>query len=73
MLDELNRNQNLRGKSKVKIILCISKSYQRTDIEKNRSRFDQFKPVVLHLEICLPKKPPTPDNIGEVLKGTQGK
>ena len=27
--------------------------------------------MVSHLEVCLPKKPPTPKNIGEGLKGTQ--
>ena len=27
--------------------------------------------MVSHLEVCLPKKPPTPNNIGEGLSGTQ--
>ena len=34
-------------------------------------RFDQFRPVVSHIEVSLPEKPLTPDNIGEYLKGTQ--
>ena len=31
--DEINSNQNPRGKSKINISLCIRKSYQRTDLE----------------------------------------
>ena len=34
VLDELNHNQTPQGKSNIKISLCRSKSYQRTDIEK---------------------------------------
>ena len=71
VLDELNHHQNTQGKSKIKISLCRRKSYQRTDIEEIRSRFDQVRPVVSHLEVRLPKKPPTPKNIGEDLSGTQ--
>ena len=52
--DELNRHQTLWGKSKIKISLCKSKSYQRTDLEEIRSIFDQVRPVVSHLEVCLP-------------------
>ena len=29
--------------------------------------------MVSHIEFCLPKKPPTPKNIGEGLKGSQRK
>ena len=35
------------------------------------SRFDQVRPMVSHLEVRLPKKPPTPNNIGEGLKVPQ--
>ena len=38
-LDELNQHQNPRGKSKFKISICISKSYQREDIEDICYRF----------------------------------
>ena len=38
-LYELNCHQNPCGKSKVKISLCIIKSYQRTDLEEICSRF----------------------------------
>ena len=64
VLDELNCHQTLRGKSKINISLCIRKSYQRTDLEEIRSRFDQVRPVVSHIEVRLPKKPTTPNNIG---------
>ena len=66
--DKLNIHQTTRGKYKVKISLRRRKSYQRTDIEEICSRFDQVRPVVSHLEFFLPKKPPTPKKIGEVLK-----
>ena len=69
VLDELNLRQSPRGKSKIKISLRRRKIYQRTDLEEVRSRFDQVRPVVSHLEIRLPKKPPTPKNVGEGLKG----
>ena len=68
MLDELNLHQAPHVKSKIKISLCRRKSYQRTYLEEIRSRFDQVRPVVSHLEVCLPNKPPTPKNIGEGLK-----
>ena len=71
VLDELNRHQNPRGESKIKISLCRRKIYQRTDLEEIRSRFDQVRPVVSHLEARLPKKPPTPKNIGDALGGPQ--
>ena len=51
--------------------LCRSKSYQSTDLEEIRSRFDQVRPVVSHLEVRLPKKPPTKKNIGDALGGPQ--
>ena len=70
-LDELNIHQTTRGKYKVNISLCIRKSYQRTDLEEICSRFDQVRPVVSHIEILLPKKPTTPNNIGEGLKVLQ--
>ena len=69
VIDELNRHQTPQGKSKIKISLCRRKSYQRTDLEEICSRFDQVRPVVSHLEVCLPKKPPTPNNIGDALGG----
>ena len=64
MLDELNPHQTPRGKSNININLCRRKIYQIIDLEEIRSRFDQFRPVVSHLEVLLPKKPPTPNNIG---------
>ena len=41
-----------------------------TDIEEIRSIFYQIRPVVLHLEFCLPDKLIAPKNIGEALKGS---
>ena len=70
-LDENNLHQTSRGKSKVKISLCRIKSYQKTDIEEIRYIYDQVRPVVSHIEVSLPNKPPTPDNIGEGLKVSQ--
>ena len=64
-LDELNLNQTPRGKSKIKISLFKRKSYQRTDVEEIYSIFNQVRPVFLHLEVRLPKKPPPPNNIDE--------
>ena len=72
-LDELYRHHNTRGKYRVKISLWIRKSNQRTDIEKIRSIFDQVRYVVSHIEVLLPKKPPTPNKIGEGLKVSQRK
>ena len=71
VIDELNRNQTPWGKYNIKISLCRRKNYQRTDPEEIRSRFDQVRPVVSLLEVSLPKKPPTPKNIGEALGGPQ--
>ena len=72
-LDELNSHKNTRGKSKVKISLCIWKSYQRTDLEEICSIFDQLRSVVSHLEVRLQNKPTTQNNIGEGLKYSQRK
>ena len=41
------------------------------DLEEICSRFDQVRPVVSHLEVRLPKKPPTPNIIGDALGGPQ--
>ena len=71
VLDELNRHQTSRGKSNTQISLFRRKTHQRKDTKEIRSRFDQVRPVVSHLEIRLPKKPPTPQNTGEALGGTQ--
>ena len=71
VLDELNSHQTPRGKSNIKISLCRRKIYQITDLEEIRSRLDQVRPVVSHLEVRLPKKPPTPKNIGDALGGPQ--
>ena len=68
-LHELNSHQTNRGKSKVNIGLFSIKSYQITYPEEIFSIFDQARHVVSHLEAHLPKKPPTPNNIGEGLKG----
>ena len=70
-LDELNNHKNPCGKSKVNISLCRRNSYQITDIEDIHSIFYQFRPVVSHSGVCLPKKYPTPKKICEVLKGPQ--
>ena len=70
-LDELNLQQTPRVKYKVKISLFRRKSYQRTYSEYISYRFDQVRPVVSHIEVSLPYKPPTPNNIDEGLKGPQ--
>ena len=54
-IDELNFHQATRVKSKVNISLCRRNSYQRTDLEEIHYIFDQDRPVVSHLEVCLPK------------------
>ena len=72
-LDELNRYQTTRGKSKVKISLCRRKIYQITDLEGIFSRFDKVRPLFSHLEVCLPKKHLTTNKIVRVLKGPQRK
>ena len=71
VLDELNRHQTTRDKSNIKISLYRRKNYQITEIEDIFSIFDQVRPVASHIEVCLPKKPPTPKNIGEGLSGLQ--
>ena len=73
VLDELNLHQTPQDKYSINISLCRRKNYQWTDIEEIRSRFDQVRPVVSHLEFRLPNKPPTPKNIGEALGGPQRK
>ena len=73
LLDELNRHKTSRDKSKINISLFIRKNYQQTDLEDIRSIFDQVTPVVSHLDIRLPKKPPTLKNIGDALGGLQRK
>ena len=67
-LGELNRHKTPSGKYKVNISLFRRKRYQRTYLEEICSRFDQVRPVVSHIEVRLPDKPPTPKNIGEALK-----
>ena len=71
VLDELNCHQTPRVKSKIKISLCRRKINQRTYLEDICSIFDQARPVVSHLEVRIPKKPPTPNNIAESLGGHQ--
>ena len=70
-LNELNFHQTPRGKSKFKISLCRRKSYEITYIEEILSRFDQFRPVVSHLEVILPNNLPKPKSIGEGLRCPQ--
>ena len=70
---KFQRHQTKRGKYKVNIILCRSKRYQRKDLEDIWFIFDQFRPVVSHLEVSLSEKPLTPKYIGEDLKGPQRK
>ena len=43
---------------------------ERIDIEDVCSRFYQVIPVVLHVDVHIPEKPHTPNNIGEALKGS---
>ena len=43
-----------------------------TDLEDICSIFHQVRPVVSHIEFCLPKKALTPKNIGEALKVLRG-
>ena len=63
--NELNHHQTPRGKFKVNIIPCKRNIYQRTYIEDICYRYDQVRPEVSHLEVSLPKKLPTPKNIGK--------
>ena len=72
-LDELNFHQTPRGKSKAEISIYRRKSYQRKEIEDICSIFDQVRPVVSHIEICLPEELPTPNNIVKGLKGPRRK
>ena len=73
VLDELNSHQIPCRKPKINISLCRRKIFQRTYLEYIRSRFYQIRPVVWHLEVCLPNRSPTPKNIGEVSKVPQRK
>ena len=66
VLDELNSHQTPRGKYNIKISLFIRKSYQITHLEDICSRFHEGITVVLHIKVFISKKPPTPNNIGEV-------
>ena len=68
-LYEMDCHQTPHGKYKVGISLFRRNSYHRTNFEEIWSRFDQVRPVVFHLEVDQPNKPPTPKNIGEGLKG----
>ena len=72
-LDKLQYHQTLSGKYKFNIRLFIRNRYHRTYLEDIHSIFDQFRPVVSHIEVFLPNKPPTPNNIGEGLKVIQRK
>ena len=72
-LDELQKHHNQRSKYKVRINLCRSKSHHRSNLEDIWSIFDKVRPVVSHIEVHLPEKPPIPKNIGEALKGPQRK
>ena len=68
-LDEISCHQTPRGISKVKISLCRSKSYQRTNLKDIHSIFDQVIPVITYLKVRLPEKSLTSNNIVEALKG----
>ena len=57
VLDELIHHQTPRGKYKVNISLCRRKRYHRIDLEDIRSRFDQVRPLVSHIEVRLTNKP----------------
>ena len=67
-LDELNSHQFTRVKYKVKTSVFRRKIYQSTDFEYIPSIFDQVIPVVSYIELFLPEKFLTPNNIGENLK-----
>ena len=40
-----------------------------TYLEQIWSKFDQVIPVVSYIEVSLPEKPITPNNIGEAIQG----
>ena len=67
-LDELQHHHNKRGKSKVKISLYRSNNYQSKDIEDIRYGFDQFRPVVSHLEFYPQRNPSPPRTLANLLK-----
>ena len=64
VLDKISCHQTTRRKYNIKISLCRRKRYQRIDLEEICSIFDKVRSVVSHLEVRLPKKPPTPNNVG---------
>ena len=66
-LEEINHHQTTHEKYKVNISLCRRKKYQRTYIEEVHSIYYQVRTVVSHLEVRLPEKKTTPNNIGEDL------
>ena len=70
-LDELQRHHNQRGKYKVNISLLRRKRYHMTHLERIWTIFDQIRPVVSHIEVSIPEKPLTPNNIGEAIKFPQ--
>ena len=73
VLDKLQIHQTPQEKPKVKISLCRRKSYYSADIEEIRSKFDQVRPVVSHIDVHFLEKPHTPKNIGEALKDPKRK
>ena len=67
-LDEIQKHKTQCGEYKVKISILISKRYLRTYLEYIWSKFAQVIPVVSHIDVSLPEKPTTPNNIGEAIK-----
>ena len=53
-LYELQRYQTQPIKSKVNISLLPSKIYLNTYLEELWTIFDQIRPVVSHIQVCLP-------------------
>ena len=72
-LDKINCHKTPRVESNVNISLWKKKSYQRTYIEEICSKLDQVRPVAPNIEVCIPKKTLTPNDIGVDLKGSQRK
>ena len=70
-LDKIQHHTTPHGKSKVNVRLFRRKSYHSKVLEEIQYRFDQFIPMVSHIDVHLPNKPLSLKRIGEALKGTQ--
>ena len=65
--DEIQRYHTPCGIYMVNTSFYKRKSYQQTDFEYIWSIFYQVRLEFSHLKVCLPEKPPTPNNIGKYL------